>query len=761
MADIPPPPPGFTLDNANAVSDIPPPPAGFTLDAPPAASAEPDETAGRLAGVAARGIIGGAAGVPGQVLALGNPVGLAGQAAAPISRAIRHSLGWSANEPAPPAAPQQPYTPSLDDFVHPDHWPEAARYFADKVLGTPQPANPLERVVQSSAAAIPSAVFSPETPIAGAISAMAGGAGQQTAAEMGAGPVGQTIAGLAAGSAPSLVNAGAQAAARGIVRGGSEGQSAMQQRLADAAQSGTNLSAGQAGGNPLVQYLEGVSTKLWGGTPLVKNAEGQTANIANHVEDIVANLAGGVTPSPTAAGTAINAGAEVAKQNMKSAETAAFNKLHALVPRDAPVDVSATLAKLDDLAAPTPGAETTTGALVSPKISQLRDNLTADVAANAAKNAPPAPGPNINITQAPQPDVLEAAIAAEKSTGLPYNAVRQLRTVLGNSIDWGFSPADPVTNGALKQVYGTLTGDLTNAASTVGADAAAAAKSANALYAANSERREFLNGIIEKNGGPEAVYQAATNGTKLGATKINGVMSALAPDQQNIVRATVLDRLGRPSGAQDAPFSANTYLTNWTKLDPDAKDALFGTSGNPGQLRGKLDALSNTIGNISRGTRLKNPSGSGEAVGHAAGIAAAFEGLLHALSGHPGALAGTVAGVAANNVMARALTSPKAVGWLAQSTKLPTSGIPNAVNQLTQLGQNDPGSAALAGYLTQPQPVARATGGKVGPSDDDLVEKLMSRWRKAKRETDQSTKPLLKLPDAAVAAALKASSRGI
>jgi hypothetical protein len=61
----------------------------------------------------------------------------------------------------------------------------------------------------------------------------------------------------------------------------------------------------------------------------------------------------------------------------------------------------------------------------------------------------------------------------------------------------------------------------------------------------------------------------------------------------------------------------------------------------------------------------------------------------------------------------------------------------------------------------QPDGVARATGGKVGLSDDELVEKLMSRWRKAKRETDQSTKPLLKLPDAAVAAALKASSRGI
>ena len=48
--------------------------------------------------------------------------------------------------------------------------------------------------------------------------------------------------------------------------------------------------------------------------------------------------------------------------------------------------------------------------------------------------------------------------------------------------------------------------------------------------------------------------------------------------------------------------------------------------------------------------------------------------------------------------------------------------------------------------------VSRATGGRVGV--DELVEKLVRRWRQAKRETDAGTKELLKLPDPIVTKAL-------
>jgi hypothetical protein len=288
---------------------------------------------------------------------------------------------------------------------------------------------------------------------------------------------------------------------------------------------------------------------------------------------------------------------------------------------------------------------------------------------------------------------------------------------------------------------------------------------ARSLYAANQARRDALNPIIDRAGGPEAVYQAATNGTKQGATKIGSVMSALAPDQQNLVRATVLSRLGRalPSAqnAEGSAFSASTFLTNWDKIEAAAKDALFGASGTPGQLRANLDSLTRTMSNIRSGTKLQNWAGTGEAIGHSAGAVAAWEGIKSLMAGDPQVLMGTAAGVGANHLLSRALTNPRTVAWLARSTKAPISALPNAVNQLAMQGHDDPDARDLAAYLTpQTEPIARASGGKVD-TVDALVEKLMARWKQAKRATDETTKPLLTVPDSAIARALTISQEHI
>ena len=497
-------------------------------------------------------------------------------------------------------------------------------------FGLPTPATPGERIGSAAVSALPSAVLAPGSPILGPISAAAGGAASQATAEAGGSPLQQTLAGLAVGSVPA-VTSGVASGARALVRNAGDTSA----RIADAAASDVPLTAGQATGSRAVQAIEGASSKLWGGGAIKATAEQQSDALGNRVGNIVDNLAPGGDVSPTAAGTAINKGAAQTAANMRTAEQAAYDKVDSLVPPDTKISVSNALSKLDQLAAPTPGAEATTGALVSSKIAQMRANLAAD---------------------------------AEKNGGqLPYDAVKQLRSAVGANIDHGFAPSDPATNAAFKQVYGALSSDMEAGASAVSPQAKQAAADASSLYKQNSARREFLDTVVDKNGGPEAVYQAATNGTKQGATKIGGVMSALDPGQQNLVRATVLDRLGKaPAGMQNAEgstFNPSTYLTNWAKLDPAAKDALFGASGAPNSLRAGLDSLSNTMSTIRNSTVFKNPSGTGEAIGHGAGLFAILEGGGAALAGHPGHLAAVGSGIAANAVLARALTNPKTV-WL-------------------------------------------------------------------------------------------------
>lgn len=718
------------------------------FDQPPpkvdATSEEPKQDVGRVAGLGTRAIMKGVGelhDMPQHVL---DAIDTMSDSA---SNYVRGKLGLAPRE----AQPKEDTGPNAANLL--ERGANAA--------GLPKPETTGERIGSAAVSSLPSAVLAPEAPIAGAVGSMLGGASAEGAKEAGAGPWTQAAAGLLGGSLPA-VGAGLAGGTRALVRGGTEGQSAMQKRIADAAASETSLTAGQASGSWTLQYLEGVISKLWGGGLINKTAESQTDKLGDHVNHIVDNLSQGAEVSPTGAGSAIvkgigdNKTAGTAFGKMHAQEKDAYANLDTLVHPNTPIDMSGTQATLDKLAAPTPGAERTTGALTSSKISTLRDRLKVDLEASQEPGG-----------AAQKPIFVAGGNPPELPTGsLPYSAARAIRSGIGNSIDWGFAPADPATNAALKQVYGSLTGDLKEGASAVSPEAATAAENANKIYAANQARRESLAPIVDKVGGPEAVYQAATNGTKQGATKINQVMGAIGPEQQKIVQATVLSRLGKalPSAqnSEGSAFNANTFLTNWSKLDPAAKDALFGASGNTGDLRSSLDSLSSTISNIRSGTKLRNPSGTGEAVGHGAGGIALWEGLTHALHGNYVPLASTVGGITANNLLARALTNPRTAAWLAKTTKIPKGNLPNAVNQLARAGDenDDPDARDLAAHLTpKDEPTARASGGKV--DHEALVQKLIKRWKNAKKETDATTKPMLKIPDEAIVKALDIAGSAI
>jgi hypothetical protein len=196
---------------------------------------------------------------------------------------------------------------------------------------------------------------------------------------------------------------------------------------------------------------------------------------------------------------------------------------------------------------------------------------------------------------------------------------------------------------------------------------------------------------------------------KNGATKISGVMTALDPDSQNVVRATVLNKLGlATTGPQKGAFNASTFLNNWVGMSDAAKNALFGTSGQAGSLRAGLDSLTGTMKTLGDASALPNPSGTAKALGHSWGLWSLLgESSTAALTGHVGlaaaSIGGGVAATAANAILSRALTNPRVVRWMAQSTKLPAAALPNAINQLARLGQakNDPDATNLAAYLQQ------------------------------------------------------------
>jgi hypothetical protein len=231
----------------------------------------------------------------------------------------------------------------------------------------------------------------------------------------------------------------------------------------------------------------------------------------------------------------------------------------------------------------------------------------------------------------------------------------------------------------VKRLYGGLTADMQGAAQEAGPDAVQAFNRASNYYQAGMKRMDVLSDVLDKNGGPEQVFNGAMAGTKDGATRLRAVMQSLQPEQQQVVASTVFKRMGQATaGNQNAAgdiFSPETFLTNYNRMSPEAKSALFDRFPD---LRDQADNMADVAQNLREGSRVfKNASGTaaGENQTHTlrdvlvgtlmggGGAGAGAEGYHH--FGTPGlALAGTAAAVPAVAYgAARAITSPSVVNW--------------------------------------------------------------------------------------------------
>ena len=447
----------------------------------------------------------------------------------------------------------EPYTPRFGP---------AMKESAD-ALGMPSAeATPGEQIASAGTrGAVPGMLMGPAATLAAGAGSMASEATRQA----GGGLLAQTAAGVAVGGAPAIKTA-VEAGIKGAVRGGSAGAANMQENLAKAGEAGITLDAAQAAENPKLQAAMTGMSHLPGGGPISATRGAQAGQIEQAVKGKVQEIAPTVPTNaltPTSAGTAINEGVKTSRQAMSQAENAAYQKVEALVGKDTPLETP----NLDALAKsrtfnPT-GIPEVDQYLVSPKAKGL---LTAT---GKSQNG-------IGFTADIEPGVDKIPTVGP---ALTYSAIRGMRSKIGSSIDWGLSPTNPGPNGELKQLYGALGADLKEGVKGVSPEAQQAYDAANNLYKTNSNRREILDKVVNKIGGPEKVFQAATNNTKNGATQIGTVMGAMAPDEQNTLRGTILNRLGHKGGAVDQPFDANMYLNNWRSMSPDAKDAIFGPSG--------------------------------------------------------------------------------------------------------------------------------------------------------------------------------------
>lgn len=502
-------------------------------------------------------------------------------------------------------------------------------------------------------------------PVLQTISAATGSGASSAVREGGGGAGAQLLAGLAGGLSPAVISAGAPAAIRGLVRGGEGGRKELVQAIDDFATLGATPSVGQGTGRWSAQ---GAESLLAGGPTsggvMRRYAEQQNEQIGEGLENLSNQLA--KNTSGERAGRAIERGVNTFSKNTAAMRKALYWQADQHIPSDTPIGVTNTQRALAELTTPIAGAEATTGAQISPKIQKMAETLAEDVAA-----------------------AQQAGVA-----GIPYEAVKRIRSQIGEELsDFSLSTDRPTAQ--LKQLYASLSQDLEAAAQAQGPSAVAAVKRASNYFKASADRLETLERVVDKNGGPEKVFQAAMAGTKDGATTLRAVMRSLPEDSQKAVSAAVIKRMGLANAsAQNAAgdaFSSNTFLTNWGNISPEARRTLFGRFGT--EFSENMDKVARVAERIKGGSEVfKNPSGTANR-GAAFAYPATIGGLV--ITGQVGPAAVGVAGGAGANALARAMTSPRFVKWLARATEMPVGALPAQINVLKRMsGENDDESIA-------------------------------------------------------------------
>jgi hypothetical protein len=473
----------------------------------------------------------------------------------------------------------------------------------------------------------------------------------------------QLAAGLVGGLSPGVAGAATGATVRGVVRGRDGAH--MQRTIEDFAALGATPSVGQASGNRLVQGAENL---LAGGPTsagvMNRFAERQADSIGQGLQRRADSLSRNA--SAERAGRAIERGVDTFAGNTNATKRALYWQADQFIPEQTPVQLQNTWREVVDLTTPTAGATATTSALIQPTIIRLRENLAADLAAGGGS--------------------------------IPYSALKRIRSDIGEAIS-NSSPLNPTSDiRELRRLYAALSRDMEAAAQAQGPEAVRSARRANNYTRAVADRLEQVRRVVDKNGGPERVFNAVMSGTRDGGTTLRAVMQSLPKEGQQALTAAVIRRMGLATpGAQDAAgdaFSAATFLTNWNRVSPEAKRALFDRHG-PAFSR-DMDRIARVADNIKQGSRVfANPSGTANRA------AAMTYGAALVGSMFTGGTAGIVASGVGANLLARWLTNPNVVRRLAQTTQAPVGALPPLISSIRAEARekDDPDLLELAAEL--------------------------------------------------------------
>jgi hypothetical protein len=420
-------------------------------------------------------------------------------------------------------------------------------------------------------------------------------------------------------------------------------------------------------GSQTLQTFEKTIASAPGGKSILKAAQAQEQEVGMSAAELADRLAGGRGTTAEAAGGEIERGMKARVQQHREEGEALYQEVDRLVGPDHPVHMRSTLSAFEEAVTPP-----------RPGVSPIRHPISGRAIEGSETAEAVSDKFLLGIHEKMVRDVAEHGY-------LPYADAKFIRQQLGAKIQTGVFATD-AANGLYKKLYGALSTDMMRAASQAGDEAANAVRVANSRWKEIKDEQRILNTVLKGNGGPERVFASLmASGERRrmrggGATLIRRVMAALPQRDQRLLAASAISEMGMalPSKASlTRSFSVDTFLTNWGRLSPEAKQAMFGTQVLGNRYANDMDRLVMNVDALRNyGRLLTNYSGTAPLWVAMAETQGAIQAVW---MGHYRVAAGIAIAPLYTWATAQALTHPETVKWLADRSA-------NVLMQVTRAG---------------------------------------------------------------------------
>ena len=456
---------------------------------------------------------------------------------------------------------------------------------------------------------------------------------------------------------------------KGSITGFGKTAKATSERLKNYIDAGVTPSLGQVTQSRGIQTVEMVLGNIPGGSgrisAVAQKAQDQLGKNALNLASKTINKT--LPADEVAVGRVINQGIKdgVNASNgfvgrFHSRSGSLYGELDKYLQADKGIKLDQTVAKLKELVSPVKGAEKTSIVFKNQFLDDVLKGLESDLAKGGGS--------------------------------LPYQAVKSVKGKIGNKIG-SFDLVNPVDKAQLKTIYGALSDDI-KVALKGNEKALNALSRANNYYNSGLKRIDNYLAPIAKIADPDRISSLLLNTGKEGASRLNAIKKSLNTDQYNVFLSNVIERLGRIQPGQalsgelfegTGKFSSETFLTNYSRLSKQAKDALFSGKGWTKGMKKDFDQIVN-ISNFIResGKTFRNPSGTADRL---VGQGILFGSAGTAFTGNPAFILSVPLIIGGANVSARLMTNPSFIKWLAQGIKIGgNKGVDGVIEHLGRLG---------------------------------------------------------------------------